>query len=324
VCDFFAPQAEDAKVVKVDRHLEKQSLFVAGYWLRKDWNGRTDEGDVVYDDDQYNQVIGMDMRLSRRFEWAMQLGHSTLAGRRVYGVHDESWAFATELRNLMFGPFQLVLSHRNYGKQFFNYMSGALDAGGQQGRRYYNAEVLYGFPTRAVTTSIRYEHYDQDQVGTVRRQSVDRIFSEVYVEFIHGFAGRAYYEKTDNIDGRWKHFFGELSVENFLAKLKAQFKIQNLDTQWEQTLYGIDLGFKLSNKFKTNLRALMSDDKRTVLSRQSLWAQAIYHVGDQMELTFDYGPSWHGDNDLTNDGDFAGSETADVTHRFALKVRAWW
>jgi hypothetical protein len=175
-----------------------------------------------------------------------------------------------------------------------------------------------------VTTRIWYEHYDQDEVGTVRKQSVDHVFSEIYVEFIHGFAGRVFYDKTDNIDGRWKNFFGELSVENFLAKLKAQFKRVNLGTQWEQTLYGVDLGFKFSDKFKMNLRALTSDDRWAVLGRQSLWAQGIYFVGDQMELTFDYGPSWHGDNDLTNDDSFVGDHGADVTHRFSLRLRAWW
>ncbi len=324
--DFTGTQepAEDAKIVKLDRYWEKQKLFVAGYWLRKDWNGRTSEGDVLYNDDEYNQVLGLDMRWNHGFEWAMQLGHSTIPGQRIYGAHDNAWAFATEIRNLLVGPFQLVLSHRNYGKEFFNYLSGALDAGGQQGRRYYNGEILYGFPLRAVTTKIRYEHYDQDPIGTVREQSVDQVYTEIYVEFIHGFASRVYYEKSDNLDGRWKHFFGEMSVENFLAKLKAQFKIRNLGTKYEEIVYGIDLGFKLSDRFKANLRALTSDDRRTVLARQSLWAQAIYHVGDQMELTFDYGPSWHGDNDLTNDGDFAGNSSADVTHRFALRMKAWW
>lgn len=314
---------EDAKVLKIDRLWEKQKFYVAGYYARKDWNDAGD-GDPYNNDDDYNKIFGMDMRWTRSWTWAMQLGHSSVPGDRLYGINDESWAFGTELRNLRVGPLQLLLSHRNYGKEFFNYMSGALDAGQQQGRRYYNGEILYGFPTRAVTTRISYEHYDQDQVGTVREQSVDHVFSEIYVEFIHGFAGRVFYDKTDNLDGRWKNFFGELSVENFLAKLKAQFKIVNLGTQWEQTLYGVDLGFKFSDKFKMNLRALTSDDKWAVLGRQSLWAQGIYYVGDQMELTFDYGPSWHGDNDLTNDDSFVGDHAADVTHRFSLRLRAWW
>jgi hypothetical protein len=175
-----------------------------------------------------------------------------------------------------------------------------------------------------VTTKVRYEHYHQDPIGTVREQSVDQVYTEMYIEWLHGFATRSYFEKTDNIDGRWKHFFGELLVENSLAKLKTQFKVRNLNTPYEEVLYGIDLGFKLSDRFKANLRALTSDHRLTVMSRQSLWAQVIYHVGDQMELTFDYGPSWHGDNDLTNDGDFAGNQTADITNRFALRLRAWW
>ncbi|MCK4546734.1 MAG: hypothetical protein KAW17_04745 [Candidatus Eisenbacteria sp.] len=316
--------AEDGKIVKIDRYWEKQKLFLAGYWVRKDWNERTADGEVEYDSADNNQVFGLDIRWNRGFEWAMQLGHSEIPGDRVWGTSDNSWAFATEIRNLRAGPFQLKLSHRNYGKEFFNYLSGALDAGGQQGRRYYNGEFLYGLPNLAVTTRVSYEHYDQDQVGTTRDQSVDNVFGEVYVEWIHGFASRVYYQKTDNIDGRWKHLFGEFLVENFLAKLKAQFKIRNMDTRYEEILYGIDLGFKLSDKFKANVRAMTSDHRKTVLARQSLWAQGIYHVGDQMELTFDYGPSWHGDNDLVNDGSFAGSQDADITHRFAMKLRAWW
>jgi hypothetical protein len=286
--------AEDAKVLKVDRYWEGAKLFLAGYYCRKDWN-RAPDGSIEYNPDYYNQVFGFDARWTRSFEWAMQLGHSTIPGDRVYGLNDNSWVFATELRNLRAGPFQLMVSHRNYGKEFF-----------------------------AVTTKVRYEHYHQDPIGTVREQSVDQVYTEMYIEWLHGFATRSYFEKTDNIDGRWKHFFGELLVENSLAKLKTQFKVRNLNTPYEEVLYGIDLGFKLSDRFKANLRALTSDHRLTVMSRQSLWAQVIYHVGDQMELTFDYGPSWHGDNDLTNDGDFAGNQTADITNRFALRLRAWW
>ena len=137
------------------------------------------------------------------------------------------------------------------------------------------------------------------------------LYAEIYVEFIKGFKGKiAFNKKDEKWQGQlYKHYdlFSELSVENSLAKLLAQFKIKDLDETWEKHIAGIELSINLSEKWRFFTRGMIIDDR--IGSRYSLFTELQYRTSSNTELYLQYGPSDWGQYGLVNDDSFASSGT---------------
>ena len=150
-----------------------------------------------------------------------------------------------------------------------------------------------------------------------------RLYSEMYIEFVNGFKGKIAFDKKDE---RWqgnlyKHYdlFTELSVENSLAKLLAQYKIKDLGEIWEKQIAGIELSVNLADKWRVFTRGMIINDR--VGSRYSIFTELQYRTEGNAELYLQYGPSYWGQYGLVNDDGFVSSGT--MKKEIKLIIKGW-
>ena len=192
----------------------------------------------------------------------------------------------------------------------------------------------YLIPKRAITFVLNYSYNQKIVPDTISvfthsiqlKEIYDvstTLYSEVYLEFINGFKGKIAFNKSDNNwqGALYKHydFFTELSVENSLAKLLAQFKIKDLGEVWEKHITGLELSVNLADRWKFFTRGMIINDM--VGSRYSFFTEIQYRTGGNSELYLQYGPSNWGQYGLVNDDGFTSSGV--MTKEVKLILKGW-
>ena len=123
-------------------------------------------------------------------------------------------------------------------------------------------EGHYRVPTKAVNLKGWIRHAEpEDPMVTSHAQSVgvtDEWGSEAYLEFLNGFTGKTEYKVYEDNNGTWPNLFFELTGENRLVKLRTQFRIKDIDTDYELTAYGFEANVNLSDV----LEVLRARDER--------------------------------------------------------------
>jgi hypothetical protein len=97
----------------------------------------------------------------------------------------------------------------------------------------------------------------------------------------------------------YRDIFAELSVENFLAKVRLQYRLHDYGTFRESSAYGFDMNVNITDRLKGYLRMLDAQD--TVESRQTAFAQLKYDLGFGAEFYFEYGDAGQSDNIVWTD-----------------------
>ena len=138
--------------------------------------------------------------------------------------------------------------------------------------------------------------------------------------------GALYHYYKSKKDERWqgnnyKHydFLSEITVENSLAKLLAQFKIKDIGEIWEKHISGIELSVNLAEKWKVFTRGMVVNDR--VGSRYSMFAELQYRTNGNTELYLQYGPNNWGQYGLVNDEGFVSSGM--MRKELRLIVKGW-
>jgi hypothetical protein len=179
--------------------------------------------------------------------------------------------------------------------------------------RGYLISTWYLVPQRAITLTNNFLGYSKG----MSRQTVRELYSEAYVEFVHGFTGKAFYRRhrtTTEKGGGLQQYekqddvFLELQVESRLAWLRIEGKLQNIGTQNEKQIAAIETSVNVGAKTKIYNRLMFGNDPTSL--RRILFTQLQYRPSGNMDLFVQYGPEWIGSGSRPVDnGDLAGSAT---------------
>lgn len=182
----------------------------------------------------------------------------------------------------------------------------------------------YLVPGRAITLTNNFTHYTKK--ASLRRE-VNEFYSEAYIEFVNGFAGKTFYRRrrtSDALGGgitredRNDDLFMELQVESRLAWLRVEGKLKNLDTDFQKELASIETSINLGASTKLYNRLTFGNDPTGL--RRVLFSQIQYRPTGNMELFVEYGPGWVGDsNQPVDDGDLEGNAVQKDMIKFWLK-----
>ena len=159
-------------------------------------------------------------------------------------------------------------------------------------------------PRKAITAKIAYDTYHKrfaDEVGGGLRPT-NEIYGELYMEFVKGFKARFAYKRWHGYDGSleindfytYPDWFGEVSVENFLAKIRLQARVKDAGTFRQVTAMGFDMNVNLTEHLKGYLRALNVNEETE--ARNTLFAQLKYDLGMGSQIFFEYGDAGQSDN----------------------------
>jgi hypothetical protein len=340
------------------RHRSWDDRIVGGLmFLRKDW---TDTGapdarsrlglmyNAVYEADlaffPRDLVTGglrlgpLDLEQSR---WTVEYVTSRVPYQERYSGlgRANNHLFGAEVRDIRIGDVILHGWHFDAGENFRDYLSSRWDDERRYNRIITHAEGIWFVPRKAVTAKVSYDKERlrvPDEIGFGLRPA-ESWYSELYVEFINGFKGRVAYKRWHGFDAdsdvnafaTYPDLFAELSVENFLAKIRLQVRLHDYGTFRESTAYGFDMNVNITERVKGYLRMLDAVD--SVESRQTVFAQLRYDLGFGAEFYFEYGDPGQSDNLVYTDW-FIGFVDPDASRtpgsrrlrdRLALSFRTW-
>ena len=154
-------------------------------------------------------------------------------------------------------------------------------------------------------------------------------YGEVYTEYVNGFKSRFAYSRWRGYDQddyvrdfyTYPNWFGEISVENFLAKIRLQGRVKDAGTFRQVTIFGFDMNVNLTDKLKGYLRAMNVNEDAE--ARHTLFAQLKYDIGWGSEIYFEYGDAGQSDNLAYTDWFVGESSGSNKTDRYKLLVKAW-
>jgi hypothetical protein len=340
------------------RHRSWDDRLVGGLmYLRKDWTdtGAPDAGarlgymyNAVYEADLAffpRELVDGGLRLGpidfEQSRWTLEYAVSETPYQERYsglGTGDNH-LFGAEVRDINIGDVILHGWYFDAGENFRDYMSSRWDDERRYNRVTKHAEGIWFVPRKAITAKVSYQHERlrvPDEIGFGLRPS-EEWYGELYVEFINGFKGRVAYKRWHGFDAdsdvnafaTYPDLFGEVSVENFLAKIRLQFRLHDYGTFRESTAYGFDMNVNITDRVKGYLRMLDAVD--SVESRQTAFAQLKYDLGFGAEFYFEYGDPGQSDNIVYTDW-FIGFVDPDASRtpgsrlfkdRLALSFRTW-
>lgn len=344
------PSGENGAIVRArhkawDGRIESGAMF-----LRKDWTDTSLENWRDLTSLMHNDVWSADFAFAPRnlartglrlgplnleqSRWTGQFAYSRRPyGETVFGnPRRDATALAFEGRDLHIGALTVHTWYRDVGENFRDYMAGRFDEGGDGYNRVQrHVEGIWLVPRKAVTAKVVWDEYRKhvaDQPGGGLRPATEW-YGELYMEFIKGFKARFAYKQWHGFDASteindfytYPDWFGEVSVENFLAKIRLQARIHDQGTFRQVTAMGFDMNVNLTERLKGYLRALNVNEETE--ARNTLFAQLKYDIGWGSELYFEYGDPGQSDNLAYTDWFVNESNGDNLRDRFKLLLKAW-
>ena len=325
--DFSQGGGDDIHLFRYRQSLFKNKINTGLFFQRKHY--------PTGEKNDYNQVVAYNLNIqTSRYYLTTEFATSSVPSDSTISSLNDSYdidnffksniAIKTELRGFRLGNGKLghwffTPGIFSYGNTYRNYM------GDNEYNRYgYWMNSYYLIPERAITFKLNYSESQKIVADSVVVFSdslyskeifdpVTSLYAEVYVEFVNGFKGKVAFTKKDEEwqGNAYKHydFLSEVSVENSLAKLLAQFKIKDLGETWEKHIAGVELSINLSDKWRFFTRGMIANDR--VGSRHSLFTEIQYRTDGNTEFYLQYG--------LANDDSFASSGIMKKEIRLIMK-----
>jgi len=330
--DTISSSTDDYRGYRVTKNVLGDRIFLGSTYARKDFSGTSYSGDSS----QFDETWAVDAELALgdllppltqfgRVTWVSEFGYTT-SGHLWDDDDAEVNGFKTELRDIRVGPTRFLGSWENYGKDFYNQGLASGDRQNLNGYTRYFVEGHYRVPRKAVNLKGWISHAEPDDpMATSHAQTVgeqDEWGAEAYIEFLNGFSGKTEYKVYEDNNGTWPNLFFELIGENRLVKLRTQFRIKDIDTNYELRAYGFEANVNLSDLWKFYARVMNVDEETE--SRQTAFAQIRYLGWNSAEFFVEFGNPDHS-NDLVNDGDFATHGSSNITEQvFKAFVRIYY
>ena len=343
------PNGDNNLIMRMRHRAWGDRIRTGVMFLRKDWTDTSREDYRSLLGKMHNNVYSADMEFSPRelVETGLRLGPVNLEQSRLTG--EIAWsqrpyqekvfgdsrhrarAMAIELRDIHINQVTFHSWYNDFGEDFRAYMSNRFDGSEEFNRVQKHAEAIWLVPRKAVTAKISYDTYRKrvaDEPGGGLRPAREW-YGELYMEFINGFKARFAYKNWNGYDEsaeindfyEYPDWYGEVSVENFLAKIRIQARIHDAGTFRQTTIFGFDMNVNLTERLKGYLRAMNVNEETE--ARHTLFAQLKYDLGWGTELYFEYGDGGQSDNLVYTDW-FVNEDTNDnLTDRFKLLVKAW-
>lgn len=333
VGDTLDSSTDDFRAFRVTRNFSNDRITAGTTYARKDYDYPSA---FLGDRAKFDEAFAFDVEFALgeivpaltefgRVTWVTEYGRNT-AGHLWHNDDAGKNGFKTEVRDLRVGPFRFLGSYEKYGSDFYNQGLAHDDRIKQNDYSHYYLEAQYRFPAKAINLKGWSQRSEPEHPGlTSQSQAVgttDEWGAEAYVEFVNGFTGKTEYKVYQDKNGIWPNLFMEVTGENRLVKLRTQYRIKDIDSDYQLTAYGFEANVNLSELWKFYARVMNVDEESE--SRQTAFAQLRYLGWSGAEFFVEFG---NGDqsNDLVNDGDFVEHGSSATTEQvFKAFVRLYY
>jgi len=339
---------EDALIARVRNRAYGDRIVGGLMALQKDWSN-SNRDDEALTRLSHNTVYAVDMAFFPRdlvetglhlgpidleqSRWTVEYAWSSTPDREDGHPEYEDAAsiFGAEFRDVHLSNLILHGWYFNAGENFRNYLSSRFDDGREFNRKTKHVEGIWFVPRKAITAKVAYDKLEkriEDEVGGGLRPQTSW-YGEVYVEFINGFKGKVAHRRWRGFDASsevndfftYPDWFAEVSVENFLAKIRLQGRIRDIGTFREVTAFGFDMNVNITERLKGYLRMLNVNEE--IEARHTMFAQLKYELGFGANLFFEYGDAGQSDNIVYTDWFVNDGNNDNLKDRVALSFQTW-
>jgi len=151
-----------------------------------------------------------------------------------------------EVRDLGVGPLTMIGSLYNYANDFYTLGLARGDIWDDNDYFGHYVEFNYRLPRKAINLK-GWRSANKPHIFTNSRRPFEETGGELYVEFVHGFKGRVEYKRFVNKDGTWPNLLFEVGGENKLVKIRTQFRVKDMGTDYELRAYGFEANANLTD-----------------------------------------------------------------------------
>lgn len=330
--DTITSSTDDYRAIRLNRKLASDRILLGTTYARKDYilyqdglyHGRTEDFDESIAFDAELVMGDLVPALSRfgRLTWVTEYGRNT-SGWLWDTEAPEPNALKTELRDIKAGPLRMLGSWEKYGWDFYTPGLSSSSRRDMNGHGKFYVEAQYRVPTKAINLKGWTWQMDPDLSRVTDKRLQREWGTEAYVEFVHGFTGKVQYKRYENKDGTWPNLFCEVTGENKLVKLRTQFRIKDIGSDYELTAYGFEANVNLSDSWKFYARVLNVDERTE--SRQTAFAQLRYLAWQGAEFFVEFGNPDQSNDLVNDDGDFVNHDSGATTDKvFKAFVRIYY
>jgi hypothetical protein len=352
--DFSGGQGDDIHLLRLRQSIIRDKLFMGGFYQRKNYGTSTTRLNYneIYASDirwsitkQYyltaefacsevpSEPIVTNEAINYQQSFANDFSFSHFASWKEIGNDARNFAKGNVASQMEFRGFRLGNARwgswfinpgaYTYGKDYRNYMGN-----NNSDKLGYYINSYYIVPQRAITLTVNYNYSSNQGLNLVHETEMlmdknSALYSEAYIEFVNGFKGKFSYNMKDDW---WKgtHYnhndvFGELSVENKIAKLLFQFKIKDIGIPEEKQIIGMETGINLTNHWRVFARGMSLNNRAE--ANHSIFYELQYIPGNNTEFYLQLGPSYWGQYGLVNDDGFTNNGT--MSQEIKLIIKCW-
>ena len=343
------PNGDNNLIARLRHKSWDERIKLGLMFTRKDWTDTSREDYQNLLGKMYNAVYSADLEFTPRnlVHTGLMVGPVNLEQSRLTGEiafsqqpyqetvfgdsRHRARALAMELRDVHINQVTVHAWYHDFGEDFRAYMSNRFDESREYNRVQRHGEAIWLVPRKAVTAKVSYDTYRKrvaDEPGGGLRPT-DEWYGELYMEFINGFKARFAHRHWHGYDASaeindfqsYPDWFGEVSVENFLAKVRLQARIKDAGTFRQVTIFGFDMSVNITEKLKGYLRAMNVNEETE--ARHTLFAQLKYDIGWGAEVYFEYGDAGQSSNLAYTDWFVHEGSNDNLSDRFKLLVKAW-
>ena len=300
---------DDFRGARLKRSFLRDRAILGATYARKDYSsGRRDYDEVAAAD--------VELALGELLKPLMRFGRVTFIAEG--GMNFSGWlgdrtprGWKVEVRDVGIGPLTLIANAYDFQNDFYTLGLARGDIWDDNDYHGHYLQLDYRFPRKAINLKA-WRYRNKPHTFTSERQPFEETGGEVYVEFVHGFKGRVEYKRHVNKDGIWPNLIFEVSGENNLVKIRTQFRIKDLNTEYQVRIFGFEANANLTEQWKFYTRLLLVDEKTE--ARETIFAQLQYTGWNSAEFFVEFG-DWGQSNDLVNTEWFISHENNDTTRR---------
>jgi hypothetical protein len=300
---------DDYRGGRIKRSFIGDRMLLGSTYARKDYGSGTRDYDEVF-------AFDCELALGNLVKALSPLGRVTFvgeAGKNISGwlQDEEPYGWKVEVRDIRVGPLSFIGSLSDYDENFYTLGLARGDIWDDNDYHGHYLQADFRVPRKEINLKgWRYRY--KPHTFTSNKQPYEETGGEVYVRFLRGFTGKAEYKKHINKDGTWPNLFLEIAGENKLVRIRAQYRIKDMDSDYELTAYGFDANANLTDRWKFYARLLTVDEETE--ARETVFAQIQYTGWSSAEFFVEFGDagaSW----DLVQSDGFVNHDSGAVTVR---------
>jgi hypothetical protein len=302
---------DDYRGGRFKRSFLADRMLLGSTYARKDYGSGTRDYDEVF-------AFDCELALGNLVSPLSYFGRVTLVGERGKNISGwvqhrdkKPYGWKIELRDVKYGPLSFVGSLYDYKEDFYTLGLARGDIWDDNDYEGHYLQMDFRVPRKEINLKA-WRYRGKPHHFTSNKQPFEETGGELYLRFQRGFTGKAEYKRHINKDGTWPNLFLEVAGENKLVRIRAQYRIRDIDTDYEVIAYGFDANANLTDQWKFYARLLTVDEKTE--ARETVFAQIQYTGWSSAEFFVEFGDagaSW----DLVQSDDFVSHGSGAVTVR---------